>query len=118
MSELFDAGELYEPEDNENPFLGLDGFDEMSFAEPDDVDPNIAIEQEVLRSLDIDAFGGLIAFESSVDVGTIRANRFGDIKEAIFYLSDAGLLRYGQVVLFANGEIGIAIVGSDVIKAT
>lgn len=106
MSDVFDGGDLFPPDDPRNPFYGLYGFDEHSIIPPD---PYERQEKEVFAALDIDDFGGLLAYENDVDVTEMRGNRFENIREAILYLSDSGLLAFGKVVLFANGEIGIAI---------
>lgn len=106
MSEVDFGFELFPPDDPRNPFFGLFGLDENTSTPPD---PYEALEEEVFHALDIDDFGGLLVSEFTVDVNELRGNRFENIREAILYLSDSGLLAFGKVVLYANGEIGIAI---------
>lgn len=95
MSELFDAGELFEPEGDDNPFLGIDGFDAFTL-EPDPFD---ALEHEVLDSLGIDTFDSILITNNERTIENARGNRFESLKEAIIYLFDAGVLQFSGVVL-------------------
>lgn len=108
MTDMIDGWDVYPPDDPRNPFFGLFGFDEFS----EEPDPHEKIERTVLDTLGIVDFGGLIATIGEVAGDTVRGNRFGDVREAILYLSDAGVLAFGQVVIFDNGEIGVSIGGS------
>lgn len=89
------------PEDN--PFFGLDGFDEFT-----ENDPYERIEQEVLNSLGIEDFDEIILDISDAEVENIRGNRFQNLQEAITYLFDAGVLRFSGVVI-AGDEIAVEI---------
>src|ERR1044072_6042215 len=102
MSEMFDSGDLFNPLGADNPFYGVDGYDEETDFEPDE-DPQDKVEKQVLETLRLESFGGLIIPASDAKSNELRANRFGDIKEAILYLADARLLGFGQVVIFPNG---------------
>lgn len=106
MTEIQDGFELYPPDDPRNPFFGLYGLDEYSSIPPD---PYERQENEVFAALNIDDFDGLLIRDTDVDVTHLRGNRFESIREAILYLSDSGMLAFSQVVLFWNGEVGIAV---------
>ncbi len=109
MTELFDSGQDFEPLGQDNPFYGLGSWDFFSYNPPD---PYERIEKDVFEALNIDDFDGLLIRDSDVSWDELRGNRFENIREAILYLSDAGILAYGKVVLFETGEVGIAIGGS------
>lgn len=104
MSELFDDGELFEPLGEDNPFLGLDGFDEFS-AEPDPYDK---LERDVLDTFGIESFDSIFINADEREVANMRGNRFESIREAILYLFDAGILQFSGVVVGAD-EIEIEI---------
>jgi hypothetical protein len=107
MSDLFDGQFSYEdlpPE--ENPFYGLDGFDEFS-----ETDPLEQIEREVLDSLGIESFEDIVFDISDSEVNDLRGNRFEDLREAILYLFDSGILRFSGVVL--DGDEVMIEVDSD-----
>lgn len=105
MSEVFDGGELYPPDDPRNPFFGLDGFDEKSVIPPD---PYERIEREVLDTLGIQSFDEILITASEREIEAARGNRFETIKEAIIYLFDAGILRFSGVVIGAE-EVEIEV---------
>jgi len=106
MTEIFDGGELYPLDDPRNPFFGLDGFDEKSFIP---ADPYERVEKDVLDSLGIASFDEILISSSERDIANMRGNRFENIKEAITYLFDAGILRFSGVVYDSDEyEIEIA----------
>lgn len=96
MTEIFDGGEIYPPDDPRNPFFGLDGFDEKSFTP---ADPYERIERDVLDSLGISSFNEILVTASERDLEGMRGNRFENIKEAIVYLFDAGILQFSGVII-------------------
>lgn len=104
MSELFDAGELYEPEGEDNPFLGLDGFDKFT-SEPD---PYNLIEQDVMNAFGVESFDSILLDASERQIENMRGNRFESLQEAIIYLFDAGILQFSGVVV-GEDEIEIEI---------
>lgn len=105
MTELFDAGELYPLDDPRNPFFGLGGFDEKTVIPPD---PMERIEREVLDALGIQSFDEILITGSERTLENARGNRFENIKEALVYLFDAGILQFSGVVIGAE-EIEIEI---------
>ena len=105
MTEIFDGGEIYPPDDPRNPFFGLDGFDQHSFIP---ADPNERIERDVLDALGIASFDEIFVNPTERDIENIRGNRFESITEAVIYLFDAGILRFSGVVIGAE-EVEIEV---------
>jgi len=95
MTEMFDAGEIYPPDDPRNPFFGLDGFDQRSVIPPD---PHAGIEREVLDALGIASFDEILVKGVERNMENARGNRFSSIIEAVTYLYDAGVLQFSGVV--------------------
>lgn len=90
--------------DNENPFYGLDGFD--GFTEND---PYKEIEQDVLDTFGIESFDEIVMNIDEAQVENIRGNRFQDLREAVLYLFDAGILRFSGVVVDDDLEVAVEI---------
>lgn len=99
MTEIFDGGEIYPPDDPRNPFYGLDGFDEKSFIP---ADPHERVEKDVLDALGIASFDEILITATERDIESMRGNRFESITEAVIYLFDAGILRFSGVVIDAD----------------
>lgn len=87
----------------ENPFFGLEGFDEFS-----DSDPYEQIERDVLDSLGIEGFDEIILDVSDAQAENLRGNRFESLQEAVTYLFDSGILRFSSVVI-DDDEISIEV---------
>ncbi len=103
MTDIPDSFESFEDMGDENPFIGLPGFDTYS-----DIDPYERVEREVLDSLGIDSFDKIILDVSERNVENERGNRFESLREAVLYLFDAGILQFSGIVLGAE-EIEIEV---------
>lgn len=104
MSDVFDGQWGYEPDDPDNPFYGLDGFDRLT----NEPDPMERIEREVLDQLGVSSFDEILITSDDRSLENARGNRFESIIEAITYLFDAGVLQFSGVV-FEGDEVEIEI---------
>jgi len=104
MSDVEQGQWGYDADDPNNPFYGLDGFDEKSFK----TDPYEQIERDVMDSLGIESFDRILIDATERTLENARGNRFSSLQEAILYLFDAGILQFSGVVV-GGEEIEIEI---------